>query len=204
MNPNLEAFLRVMDPEDNQTGGGSACAVAGAMAAGLVGMVARLSIGRNSMPHPDQFYHQVDGEAQRLSRELFDGCSADAQAFDAVMQAYRLPKGTDTQREQRQAAIQESLLRATLVPLANARGSARLLELCEQLQGQSNPNADSDLECAWHLARAALLGCLSNARINLTSIKADEPAATLRSQLQELTDFALSRQLTSWRANQPS
>ena len=46
MNANVESFLRVLDPADNSTGGGTAAAVAGAMAAALVGMVARLSIGK--------------------------------------------------------------------------------------------------------------------------------------------------------------
>ena len=62
----LQAFLRVIDPDDNATGGGTASAVAGAMAAGLAGMVARLSVGKDGM-EPDPYYHEIDAEAQVLT-----------------------------------------------------------------------------------------------------------------------------------------
>jgi formiminotetrahydrofolate cyclodeaminase len=49
MDQNIKAFLRVLDASDNSTGGGTASSVAGAMAAGLAGMVARLSVGKKDL-----------------------------------------------------------------------------------------------------------------------------------------------------------
>ena len=72
MNDNLAAFLKVLDPRDTTTGGGTASAVAGAMAGALVAMVARLSIGKDGM-EPDRFYEDVAAKATALSGELFDG-----------------------------------------------------------------------------------------------------------------------------------
>jgi len=62
----VAAFLKVMDPADDSTGGGTASAVAGAMAAGLMGMVARVSIGKQGM-EPESLYREIDAAAQELT-----------------------------------------------------------------------------------------------------------------------------------------
>jgi len=174
------AFLRVLDPMNNSTGGGTASAVAGAMAAALVAMVARLSIGKNGMEE-DTYYDEIDREAKALSMELFTGGQRDSQAFEAVQASYRLPRQTDEQKRVCQEAIQRTIVHAARTPLANAEACKRVLDLCIQLSGRSNPNAASDLECARHLARAGLLGCLANVEINLPPIKDEE----LRTELAE-------------------
>ena len=177
MTPSLLAFHRILDPTDNVTGGGAASAVAGSMAAALVGMVARVSVGKKNMPEPDAFYQAIDAEAQTLSLTLLEGSNADSAAFDRVMDAYRLPKATDEEKAARTAAIQQATIGATETPLQNAANCARALELAAQLEGRSNPNAASDLECALFLATAGLKGALSNAEINIGSIK-DEGVVT--------------------------
>jgi formiminotetrahydrofolate cyclodeaminase len=186
MDKNLKAFLRVLDPSDNQTGGGTASATAGAMAASLVGMVARVSIGKQGM-EPENYYHQIDLKAQKLAEALFSGAGEDSQAFDAVMDAYRSPKNTLEEKSSRSQAIQAAMEEATRVPLANSEQIAQVLQLCVDLKGRSNLNAASDLECAQFLARAALLGCLSNVSANLTSIKDEEIAAGLTASFERLS-----------------
>lgn len=175
MDSKYNAFFRVLDPEDNATGGGAASAVAGAMAASLAGMVARLSIGRKNMPEPDAYYEEINREALELSDGLLAGSNADSQAFDAIMAAYRLPKDSDAEKIARSAAIQAAMEGATETPLHNAENCARVLDLARALTGRSNANAASDLECAVFLAQAGLNGALSNADINIPGIK-DESA----------------------------
>ena len=187
MDENIAAFLRVLDPDDNATGGGTASAVVGAMAAGLVGMVARLSVGKKNMPEPNSFYQEIDEEAQELSTELFAGGHRDSKAFDKVMRAFRLSKFTDQEKVARSQAIQDSILNATRVPLANAENCALTLDLAATLEGRSNLNAASDLECAQYLAQAGLKGALSNVQINLTSIKDEVVAGELAEKARVLS-----------------
>ena len=189
MNANVESFLRVLDPADNSTGGGTASAVAGAMAAALVGMVARLSVGKKRADR-ESFFSVASAEAERLSDTLFGGGHEDAQAYDAVRAACRLPKHTEEQGVERRQAIQHALLHAARVPLANAEGCRRVLELCALLDGRSNPNAASDLECARLLAHAGLLGCLANVEINLSSITDEDVKTELSRRADELREFA--------------
>ncbi len=98
MNDNIQTFLKVLDPEDNSTGGGTASAVAGAMGASLATMVARLSIGKDDM-QPDQFYKDAIRDGEALHTRLFDGGRIDSQAFEAVRGAFRLPKATDEEKK---------------------------------------------------------------------------------------------------------
>jgi formiminotetrahydrofolate cyclodeaminase len=191
----LAAFLKVLDPSDDQTGGGTASAVAGAMAAGLAGMVARLSIGREGL-EPESYYREIDAEAQVLTGSLMDGGGEDSEAFGAVMRAFTLPKCTDEEKATRSAAIQDAMVDATRVPLENAERCARVVGLVERLRDRSNPNASSDLEVAGTLARTALEGCLANVAINLESLKDEETAADLgarASALREAMDEEVSR-----------
>lgn len=192
MNENVEAFLRVLDPTDSSTGGGTASAVAGAMAAALVAMVARLSIGKDGL-ETEAFYRELGAEAQVLSDELLDGGREDSEAFAAVRAAYRLAKHTDEERTVRRQAIQRAMIEATRVPVANMERCWRVLELAMQLRGRSNPNAASDLQCALHLARAGLLGCADNVEINLPAIRDQAVAGELAERAGSLRALAMAR-----------
>jgi formiminotetrahydrofolate cyclodeaminase len=174
-----------MDPGDDQTGGGTASAVAGAMAAGLVGMVARLSIGREGMEQ-ESHYREIDAEAQVLTSSLLRGGREDSEAFGAVMRAFTLPKCTDDEKALRSRTIQDGMVGATRVPLENAERCARVIHLADKLRGRSNQNAASDLEVAGRLARVALEGCLANVAINIGSIKDEQVAGPLASRAAEL------------------
>lgn len=180
------AFLRVIDPEDNQTGGGAASAIAGAMAASLVGMVARLSVGRKNLPETDDYYQAMDVEAQNLGKRLFRISNQDSSAFDEVMTAYRMPRSTEEEKKTRSKAIQTAIIGATEVPIENARCCVKVLELASKLRGRSNKNAASDLDCAIYLAMAGIKGAISNANINILSIKDENISAKYVSMVHEM------------------
>ena len=188
----LNTFRRVLDPGDNSTGGGSAAAIAGAMAGALVAMVARLSI-RPDAVEPVSFYEEIAAEGTRLSRQLLAGSHEDAAAFDAVVGAYRLHKAGEAQVAARRAAIQAAMIRATKAPLGNGQACLAILELAARLEGRFNQQAASDLACANHLAEAGLLGCLANVEINLPGIKDAAKAEELRVAASGLRGYLESK-----------
>ena len=188
MDENISAFLKVLDPADNSTGGGTASAVAGAMAGALVAMVARLSLGKEGL-EPEPFYEELSASAETLSTQLFNGGREDSQAFEAVRNAFRLPKGSDQEKSVRREATQAAWIHAARMPLANAERCRQVLELAMQLRGRSNPNAASDLACAIYLARAGMLGCLENVEINLPAIKDQQVAAELTERVSALSIY---------------
>jgi formiminotetrahydrofolate cyclodeaminase len=186
MDENLASFLKVIDPTDNSTGGGTASAVAGAMAAALVAMVARLSIGREGSKEAS-FHQSLISKAERLSAELFTGCRKDSEAFAGLMASFKMPKQTEKQQAVRRQAIDEAMLTATRVPLNNAKKCRQILDLKHKLESHMNPNAASDLECAGHLARAGLLGCLANVKINLPGLNNESQAMQIARRVEELS-----------------
>ena len=181
----ITAFRQVLDPNNNSTGGGTASALAGAMAAALVAMVARLSVGKGAGA-PEHVYAEVRAAGEALSVALSAGGARDAEAFEAVKAAYRLPKETPEQKTSRTQAIQAALIEAAQVPLRNAGLCSQAIELVERLAGRANPNALSDLQCAGYLARAGLAGCLANVAINLPVIKDPAVASAIEGQAQTL------------------
>ncbi len=187
MDENMQAFLKALDPMDNSAGGGTASAVAGAMAASLAAMVARLSLGKKEM-EPDAFYLQRGAALESLSKELFTGGRQDSEAFASVRGAFRLPKITKEEKTVRRQAIQAAWVQAAEVPLANAERCVQVQTLVRELEGRSNENAASDLTCAYYLTRAGALGCLENVAINLPMIRDQAIVDQLSAQAAKLKE----------------
>ncbi len=184
MNPNPETFFKILDPEDTSTGGGSASALAGSMAGALLAMVCLLST-----KEPDEtglFFREKAALSKELSDRLLTGGQEDTRAFQAVRNAYRLPKESKVERETRQQAIQSAWFEATRVPLDNAARCLQIVSLGTELGSRINPNVRSDLNCALLLARAGALGCLENVAINLPNLKDTALAMQLAQQAESL------------------
>jgi glutamate formiminotransferase/formiminotetrahydrofolate cyclodeaminase len=167
-------------------GGGSAAAYAGAMAAALVGMVARLTIGKEKYRSVEGRMREIAALADLLRAELESAVRLDAEAFEAVMAALRLPKVSDEERAARARALEAATQRAGETPLRAAERSTAALELAAEVAESGNPSAASDAGSAGALARAALAAAAMNVRVNAASLKDVAIVARWRDQLLEL------------------
>ncbi len=165
----ITQFLNQLAADTPTPGGGSASAFAGALSASLVAMVAGLSLKKGKLSKPE--VGQIKKEAQRIQKRLYAAIEQDAKSYDAVMEAFRLPKNTERERLYRKKMIQKAFQKATVIPELVAEQSASLLELCNILASKGNPNAWSDVGVGAYLASAALDGGLLNIRINLGPIR---------------------------------
>ena len=107
----------------------------------------------------------------------------DAEAFDAVIAAYRMPKETEAEAAARSARIQEALAGAADVPRRTAAAASEVVDLAERIVPGANPNVISDAAAAAAAARSALSSSLVNIDANRASIT--DPA--LRAELDEAT-----------------
>jgi formiminotetrahydrofolate cyclodeaminase len=192
----METFKKVLDAEDTSTGGGSASAIAAAMAGALVAMASRLSDSVQN--EADKlFYERIFTQAEQLSQQLLEGSQEDAQAFQSVRSAYHLPRLTNEEKITRQQAVQSAWVKAACVPLENAECCLRVYALGVELGGRVNPKVLSDLRCALLLARAGMLGCLENLHINLPSIKDATVAGQLAERASDLSKRFASLELST-------
>lgn len=152
-------------------GGGSVSALAGAFAASLTGMVAKLTQGKEKYAPVEEEMRSIDQEAEALRLRLLDDIQRDSLTFDGYMKALRLPKGTEEEIKTRQEAMQAGLKEACTVPLCAAKDALAVLKLAVATVARGNLNTYSDALVGAMLARTAILGAVSNVRINLGGIK---------------------------------
>ncbi len=164
------SFLDQIAAATAAPGGGSAAAYAGAMGAALTAMVAGLTLGKKKYADVESEMQAILMQAEELRKELTRAVEDDAAAFEAVLGAFRLPKETEDQQKNRQAAIQIATWNAAHVPLHTVGNSVRVMELAARCAKVGNLNAISDAMSAAELARAALNAAGYNVRINLKSL----------------------------------
>ncbi len=182
----MGAFLDELASGAPTPGGGGAAAAAGAMGAALVSMVCNLTIGKEKFAHVEDQMKTILAKSEELRAQLTKMIQADAEAFNQVMAAYRMPKGTDEEKTARRAAIQAGTKTATLVPLATARACAEVISLAQTAVERGNPNVVSDGGAAVLCAQAGLKGAALNVLINLGMIKDEAFVAKHQAELAEI------------------
>ncbi len=196
----LAEFTEALASGAPTPGGGSASALAGSLAAGLVAMVARNTAANPSFADRAEALREIETEAERHRRELVGLVDEDAAAFDGVMAAFRLPKETDELKAARSREIQASYRGAAEPPLQVCRHALDVLALAARVAELGNPNAVSDAGVAALLAGSALEGAALNVEINLGSIKDEDYRAAstetvqrARAEAEALREQALAR-----------
>jgi methenyltetrahydrofolate cyclohydrolase len=169
-------------------GGGAGAAVAGAMGAALLSMVANLTIGKKKYVGVEEELKGILNRTEEIRAEMTNLAQLDAHVFERVMGAYKMPKESDTQASAREAAIQNTLMDATQVPLKVAAWAAELFEYAPTLAEKGNPNAVSDVGVGLLLADAAMKGALLNVDINLGLIQNEAFTSDVRQKVTALRE----------------
>jgi len=170
----VRTLVERLATSDPVPGGGSAAAMAGAMGAALVHMVVDLTVGRPAAEGQGKALTEIGHHATQWQSELLNLAELDANAYDAVVRARRLPRESERERATRSVQIGAALREATRIPLATARAASDVLELAERLTPIANRNAISDVGVAALLAVTALRGAALNVQINVPHLTSDE------------------------------
>lgn len=152
--------------ESPAPGGGSIAAYAGALGVSLATMVANLSSHKKGWDHRWQSFSIWAEKGQAFKAELLRLVDADTRAFNGIMEAFALPKGTDLEKSIRNEAIQAATKKAIDVPFRVMEVAASGMELIRVMAIDGNPNSVSDAGVGALCARAAVMGAFMNVRIN--------------------------------------
>jgi methenyltetrahydrofolate cyclohydrolase len=175
-------------------GGGSVAALNACLAAGLIEMVANLTIGKKGYEAVEEEMHDIVGKTTKLRKKLTAAIDRDAEAYSEVMAAFKLPKATDQEKELRKLEVQKAFKHAAQVPLEVAYNAVKVIILAGRAVDGGNKNAVTDGVVAAMNARTAALAALYNVKINLGSIEDDEFVKKLTREINDLEQQAKSRE----------
>lgn len=164
------AFVDEVSRDTPAPGGGSIAALAGAMGAALAAMVANLTQGKAKSAEGEAQLLLAADLAQRAKAALVLAVDEDTNAFNAYMDARRLPNGTPAEKAARETAQQEGLKAAVAVPWATASACLQAMEAAELALTHGNPASLTDALVGATVAFAGVRGGLWNVLINLKDI----------------------------------
>jgi formiminotetrahydrofolate cyclodeaminase len=181
-------FLEAVAAPSATPGGGSVSAFAGALAASLGQMVAGLSRKKKSQSgFVDQLSEALD-DMRKTADELAAAIDRDAESYDAVMAAFKLPQGNAEETRQREETIQKATRGAAEVPLQVAEKTVALFEHLGQLDTIVAASMRSDLQVARLMAGAGARGALANVEINLDGLTDAAYVASMRAKVSALRE----------------
>lgn len=182
----VEEFIEALAAPAPTPGGGSASAQSGAMAAALIRMMCDLTLGREAYRAHEEAVRGIRGRADALRKDLLALVDRDAEAYDGVVRALRLPKATPAEKSERDAALGRANLFAIEAPMAIAEACALLMGMAVELAFKGNANAVSDVGTAALLAYAGQRGAILSVRINLKGVRDEAQAAKIRERVRRL------------------
>jgi len=188
----LAEFTKIVASDSPTPGGGTMAAWCGVQAVSLIKMVYSLTIGKkcfdNVPPEKQLEFTRRMEELSELSAQFFRFMDEDSTAFSCVMNAFRMPKTCDEEKQQRSCAIQEAYLQSAEVPLSVAKLAVTLFSYVRLAAEYGNPNAVSDAGVSALLAHTAVEGAAMNVKINTMSMKDREKAALLEEAATSLLE----------------
>ena len=171
LNMNLRNFANETASESPAPGGGSISAYVGVLGISLATMVANLSAHKRGWDERWSEFSDWAEKGQQLKDQLLALVDEDTNAFNAIMSAFRLPKGTDNEKAARHAAIQAATQHAIEVPLKVMEISLDTFDIIKAMAEIGNPNSVTDAGVGALCARAAVHGAFLNVRINTADLE---------------------------------
>lgn len=188
---NLREFINELSVDSPAPGGGSTAALCGALSAALSSMVSNLTVGKKGYEGVQKKVKNIAEAAQALKDNFLRDVDSDTIAFNKVMEAFKMPKKTDSQKEERIFAIEEAYKEATLVPFGVIKKSVEALKLAKEVAQKGNKNSISDAGVSGLTALAAAEGAYYNVKINLPDIRDKEFKSKIKQQTSSLRKKAI-------------
>jgi formiminotetrahydrofolate cyclodeaminase len=192
----VETWLEALASSAPAPAGGAAAALSAAIGAALIEMACNLTIGRPRYAQHEAEMRAALAEATTLRRRALRLAADDVRAFDAVAEAYKLPRETEAQRQSRTEQIQRALVGATVVPLNTAALAGDVIQLARRIVDGANVNVLADLAAGVVAARAALETALIAVEANLAAINDPSRGKELSERMTGVSALAAEAERT--------
>jgi glutamate formiminotransferase/formiminotetrahydrofolate cyclodeaminase len=191
---NLRDFSEHTASESPAPGGGSVSAYVGALGAALGTMVANLSAHKRGWDHKWEEYSKHAEKGQDLLNKLLELVDEDTKAFDAIIQAMRLPKSSDQDQENRKIAIEKAIKNAIEVPYRILKLSYNSMNILKQMANKGLSSSISDVGVGAACARTAVLGAYLNVKINCKDLDDKKYTDKILTDSKKVKDQALKKE----------
>jgi formiminotetrahydrofolate cyclodeaminase len=182
----VDAFLKELASDSATPGGGPVAALEGAMGSALISMVCNLTIDKRGYEEAQERVRGILVEADQARAAFLELADRDAHAFDAVMEAFKMPKETDAEKAARAQAIQRGYEDAARPPLEIAKLAATQMEFAQEVTEIGNAQAASDGACAAQALAGSVWSATFNVEINAAALKDPAKAQAFRDEVSML------------------
>ena len=186
----LADFMEETASESPAPGGGSVSAYMGAVGAALATMVANLSSHKRGWDERWEEFSEWAERGKSIQERLLQLVDEDTRAFNAIMDAFGLPKRTPQEQELRKAAIEEATLHAIKVPFEVMKVASEGFEVAGAMAESGNPNSVSDAGVSALALFACIEGAWLNVKINATDLKENPQIKAIYQKGRELISYA--------------
>jgi len=183
---NLKMFAEETASESPAPGGGSISAYAGSLGAALSTMVANLSANKRGWDDRWEEFSNWADKGQNFQEKLLALVDSDTAAFNGIMDAYGMPKSSDSQQAERSAAIQAATKHAIEIPMQVAEIAYEAMDVAEAMAQIGNPNSITDSGVGAMCLRSAVMGAVLNARVNAGDLEDSEYVDKVLARCEEL------------------
>jgi formiminotetrahydrofolate cyclodeaminase len=183
----VKSFLEELASDSPAPGGGSVAALCGSLASALCSMVCRLTIDKKKYEDVNDELKATLEKTEFYRSEFTRLIDEDTNAFNLVMEAYKLPKATDEYKEKREKAIEVALKKAADVPMEVLKYVSEMIEFSITVANKGNTNSLSDSSVATLLLQSAGISALYNIIINIKIIKDQEFVEQKRKEISLYT-----------------
>jgi formiminotetrahydrofolate cyclodeaminase len=192
----LRYFLDKLASKSPEPGGGSVAALTGALGAGLVSMVANLTIDKEKYQDVQPLINTLLMESESLRDQMQELVQKDTEAYSVLSKVYKMSRNTDAEKAIRAVALQDALKKACQVPFEIAEKSLEIAKLAHRVADIGNVTAISDAGIASLLAHACAQSAALNVKINLKSIRDKEYNERIWAEIQGILEQAADLERT--------
>ncbi len=190
----LEAFADATASESPAPGGGSIAAYVGALGASLGAMVGNLSSHKPGWDDRWAYFSDWAAKGQALKEELLYLVDEDTRAFNAIIDAVRMPKATDDEKKSRSEAMKQATKYAIEVPFRVMETAWKSFEVLEEMAANGNPNSVSDAGVGVLCAKTAVYGAYLNVMINCMGLKDPDFVHDMQSRANAMLENAVKKE----------
>lgn len=181
-----EAFIEVLSSKAPTPGGGGASALVGAAGVALGNMVGALTVGKKKYKDVEEEIKEMMEASAKLQNQLLELVQKDAESFEPLAAAYRLPKDTDEQKAEKERVLETALKGACEVPFEIMEKCCQGIDLCGEFAEKGSVMATSDAGAGAIFCKAALQAASLNIYINTKSMKDRECAEITNKRSDDL------------------